>query len=171
MKRLHVIIFLLLSFIFFSCSSAQVNRIYNQSFDFTPFTTYKIIKELPKRPDGVQMPSATYGLIKSAVDLEMAKKSFGKNKERAEFGITWHTALNDKVFENDEALKDWEKNFNSSEEGMLIIDIVYLETGNVVWRGWEKSVLGTENLEERINEAVQEILEPFPPTSVPTGNN
>ncbi len=170
MKTKISFIFLILSFAFISCSSFDVSRDYNHLFDFNVFETYKIVKELPKGPTGQAMPSATYGLIKSAIDLEMAKKGFGKNDERSNFGITWHTALNDEVYENIDDLEAWKQAFSQSDEGMLIIDVIYLKENKVVWRGWAKDVLSSENLKERINEAVSEILDPFPPKSIPVGN-
>lgn len=170
MKLLSAIAILFFSFFLMTCSSIQTNNSYDNSYDFTAFNTYKISKDLPARPDGVQMPSATYSLIKSAIDLEMTKKGIGKNEKLAEIGITWHTALNDEVYETADNVSSWENSFESNEKEMLIIDILDLKSGKVVWRGWAKNVLNTENLEERINEAVKEILVEFPPKSIPTGN-
>ena len=157
------ILFIFFSLLFFSCSSITVNYDYNRSFDFTKYTSYKIIKTIPQRPDGVAMPSFTYNLVREAIESELTKSGVGKNEQRADFGITWHTALNDIVYENVDNLKDWKDNFNSEEEGMLIIDFVDISTGEVVWRGWSKNVLTSENLEEKIKESVHEILSLYPP--------
>ncbi len=170
MKLYTTFILVLLSFVFCACSSSDLSKTYNNSFDFNPLDTYKIVKTLPIGPGGQAMPSATFNLIKSAIDLDMAKKGFGKNKELADFGITWHTALNDEVYENTGDLTGWQKAFSKNDTGMLIIDIIYLKENKLVWRGWAKDVLSSENLEENIKEAVTEILEHFPPKSVPTGN-
>lgn len=170
MKLLSTIVFLFLSIFFIACSSVQTNISYDDSYDFTVFNSYKIVKELPARPDGVQMPSATFSLIKNAINFEMAKKGIGKNNTLAEIGVEWHTALNDDVYETSDNISSWEDNFESTEKGMLIIDVLDMKTKKVVWRGWAKNVLNTEKLEERINEAVAEILIEFPPNSIPTGN-
>lgn len=163
MKRFTFITITFLLFSFAACSSAVVNNSYHHSFDFTKFVSYKIVKVVPKQPAGGQMPSATFGLIKSAIDLEMARKSYGKNDQLADFGIDWHTALNDDVYMSGSSLKRWDGVFAENEKGMLIIDIIDLENNSVVWQGWKKNVLGSENLEEGIKEAVKEILSKFPP--------
>lgn len=161
-------IFLIFIFTFFlvSCSSVNVNNDHNKSFDFTKLSTYKILKELPKLPDGSQMPSLTYNLIASAVDLEMSKRGIGKNELLANFGIDWHTSLDEKVYKNVNSLTNWESNFSHDETGMLILDIVDLESGNVIWRGWAKEVLTSQNLEEKISDSVSKILSQYPPENI-----
>jgi hypothetical protein len=109
------------------------------------------------------MPSLTFNLVREAIESELTKSGVGKNEHRADFGITWHTALNDNVYENVESLKDWNDYFDSAEEGMLIIDFVDINTNQIVWRGWSKNVLTSENLEEKIKESVRKILSLYPP--------
>lgn len=166
MKSAFTFFFFIITLFFFSCSSVKVHTDHNKSFDFTKFTTYKILKELPKLPDGAQMPSLTYDLIGRAIDFELAKHGFGKNNLFANFGIDWHTALDEKIYQNVNSLTNWKSNFSEDETGMLIIDIVDLESGNVVWRGWAKDVLTSQNLEEKISESVSQILSQFPPKNI-----
>lgn len=52
----------------------------------------------------------------------------------------------------------------SYEEGMLIIDIVNADTGNLVWRGWRGVRLSQENFNAgNVREQVRLILSAFPP--------
>ncbi|MCZ7602666.1 MAG: DUF4136 domain-containing protein [Melioribacteraceae bacterium] len=157
------ILFLFIILLFTSCSTITVNSDYDSAFNFTEYTSYKIIKTLPQRPNGVAMPSLTFNLVREAIESELTKSGVGKNEHRADFGITWHTALNDNVYENVESLKDWNDYFDSAEEGMLIIDFVDINTNQIVWRGWSKNVLTSENLEEKIKESVRKILSLYPP--------
>lgn len=157
------ILFLFIILLFTSCSTINVSSDYDRAFNFTEYTSYKIIKTLPQRPDGVVMPSLTFNLVREAIERELTKSGVGKNEHRADFGITWHTALNNHVYENVESLYDWNEKFTSEEEGMLIIDFIDINTNKVVWRGWSKNVLSSENLEEKIKESVHEILSLYPP--------
>lgn len=166
MKLKYFLLFLTLSILLLSCSSLKVDSVHNRSFDFTNFSTYKILKELPTLPDGSQMPSLTYNLIASAIDFEMSKRGIGKNELLANFGIDWHTSLDEKVYKNVNSLTNWESNFSDDETGMLIIDVVDLESGNVVWRGWAKEVLTSQNLEEKISNSVSQILYQYPPENI-----
>jgi hypothetical protein len=109
------------------------------------------------------MPSLTFNLVKEAIELELTKRGIGKNDPRADFGVTWHTAMNKNVYENVDNLKNWKADLNSEEEGMLIIDFIDINTEEVVWRGWSKNILSSENLEEKIKETVREILSLYPP--------
>lgn len=166
MKLKYFLLFLTLSILLLSCSSLKVDSVHNRSFDFTNFSTYKILKELPTLPDGSQMPSLTYNLIASAIDFEMSKRGVGKNDLFANFGIIWYTSLDEKVYTTGESLSGWQSYFNESDSGMLIIDIIDLENNGVVWRGWAKDVLSSQNLEERINASVSEILSKYPPDNI-----
>lgn len=53
---------------------------------------------------------------------------------------------------------------DSYEEGMLIIDIVNADTGNLVWRGWRGVRLNQTNFDDsNVREQVRLILSAFPP--------
>lgn len=157
------ILFMIIILLFSSCSTVTVNSDYDPAFNFTEYTSYKIVKSVPQRPDGVAMPSLTFSLVREAIEYELTKRGIGKNEKLADFGITWYTALNSDVYDNVDNLKDWKSNFNSEDEGMLIIDFVDVNTGKVVWRGWSKNILSSENLEDKIKESVHEILSHYPP--------
>lgn len=53
---------------------------------------------------------------------------------------------------------------NSYEEGMLIVDILDAESGNLVWRGWRGMRLSQENFNDaNVRKQVDLILSAFPP--------
>jgi hypothetical protein len=53
---------------------------------------------------------------------------------------------------------------HSYREGTLVLDLVDPALDQMVWRGWASGVVGhPEESEERIGEAVAEILQRYPP--------
>jgi len=114
--------------------------------------------------------------IKNAVNSQMAAKGFRKTRDNPDFLIASHVGQKQKV-----RVADWGYGYGpyggywgprgvdvyKYEEGPLILDFVDTKSKKLIWRGSAKAQISAnmtpEKREKLIAEAVQKILEKFPP--------
>lgn len=174
------------------CSSMQVSWDYDADADFSGLHTYNWLPA-PKVKSGdpkVQYNSLLESRVKTAVEEQLSQKEFERVEDAPDFLVTYHAAVNDKVsvtYLNDlyGYGSSWSTGYHyrrhvggytarSSEVlvseyqlGTLIIDIVRADSKQLIWRGSASDEVQPDNSPEvrvkRIREAVQKILEQFPP--------
>lgn len=160
-----------------SCSA-----VYDISYDYdrtTDFTSLRSYSWLPV-PEKSNINSLDSVRIKFAVNAQLENKGFEKALINPDFLIAYHLGTKDKV-----NVRPWGYGYGSYgrywggywgyegvsvyqyEEGTLIIDFVESNSKNLLWRGAAKSVVDDaktpEERDKMINEAVQKILNNFPP--------
>ena len=178
MKKMLVLCLLVCFGIIVGCSP-----IYGVKYDFnkqTDFGMYKSYDWMPV-PDKAGMNDLVVDRVKKAVASELGAKGLKQTSQNPDFLIAEHLGKEDKV-----EVDNWGYGYygpimiyrggfwgmdNVStyqyEEGVLILDFVDAGTKKLFWRGAAKAhvqnVDTPEKSEKLINEAVNKILEKYPP--------
>ena len=160
-----------------SCSPIySVKYDYDTKTDFASLRTYDWLP-IPAKAD---IDRLNVERIKNAVNSQMAAKDLRKTPDNPDFLIASHVGKKEKV-----RIADWGYGYGpygrywggyggprgvdvyKYEEGSLILDFVDAKSNKLIWRGSAKAQTNTaktpEKRQELIDEAVQKILEKFPP--------
>jgi hypothetical protein len=147
---------------------------YNRNIDFGHISTYSWLPI----PAKTKINSLDIERIRKAVDTALAAKGLSAVTENPDFRIAQYMGSKDRVqiinwgYDYDPYYWRGSRGFRRSsvfqyEEGILILDFVDAQSNNLIWRGEAKGVLsGATNPKKRdrlIQEAVQKILQNFPP--------
>jgi hypothetical protein len=174
MKRIMIFLSIIIIYALSACSPISVKIDYDSEADFSKYQTYKWIK-LKKKPAAkqVKINSLNQKRIERAVEKELVTKGFEKiEKGKADLLIAAHINVKNKVDIVTYGYGYWRRpryggrvvEARHYKEGVLILDIVDAREKQLIWRGWAKNCLhGPDNAEEKINKAVNKILEDFPP--------
>jgi hypothetical protein len=180
MKAIQTLLILWLVGIIFSCSSVyEVQYDYDQRADFTGLKTYDWLPV----PDKADIESLDITRIKTAVNAELQAKGLIMTSDNPDLLIAEHLGKKDKV-----KVRDWGYDYvpyggywggyrgsggvsvYEYEEGSLILDFVDAESKKMIWRGVAKAEVDDQatpdKKEKLIKEAVQKILENFPPPAL-----
>ena len=176
--RILIIGFVILKLILIiSCSA-----IYDVSYDYdrtTDFSSLRSYRWLPV-PENTKINSLDLMRIKTAIKTELEKKGLEEALINPDFLIAWHWGTKDKV-----NVRSWGYGYGpwgrywggywgdagvsvyQYEEGTLIIDFVESKSKDLFWRGSAKSDVDSAKTPEKrdklINNAVEKILNNFPP--------
>jgi hypothetical protein len=175
MKAMSVIFFLFVMGVTIGCSAVyDVQYDYDTMVDFGGFKTYNWMK-IPEKPD---INNLDVERIKKAVNGILPVKGLRKTIEDPDFLIAVHLAQKDKL-----RVTNWGYSYGPHagywghggvsiyqyEEGSLILDFVDAASEKLIWRGAAKADINAvrtpDKREKLLNEAVQKILENFPPPS------
>ena len=117
--------------------------------------------------------------VENAVKSVLQERGYRLAEENPDFLVTYHTAVGEKErrsgsymslgygrghspFFGTGILLDMTP--RSFKEGTLIVDVVDAETEELIWRGWNDTILNQRNFDQqRVNETVRFILGAFPP--------
>ena len=177
MKTLWTFIILCLMAITISCSPIySVKYDYDTKTDFASLKTYDWLP-IPAKAD---IDRLNVERIKNAVNSQMEAKGVRKAADNPDFLIASHVGKKEKV-----RVADWGYGYGTHgrywggyggprgvdvykyEEGSLILDFVDAKSKKLIWRGSAKAQISAdmtpEKREKLIAEAVQKILEKFPP--------
>jgi hypothetical protein len=162
------------------CSGISVNTDFDNQVDFTKLSTYNWMQAPEDPAADIQKELATNtlveGRVKRAVDEQLAAKGIRKTTEDPDMLVAFHTGVQDKV-----NVQSWGYGYgwgwgpggvNVStvhyQEGSLILDFIDPKTNKLVWRGVATKVLPEkttpEKSEKTIRQAVEKILEKYPPS-------
>ena len=162
---------------------AGCSSIYGVKYDYnkqTDFSMYKSYDWMPV-PDKAGMNDLVVDRVKKAVDSELSAKGLKQTSQNPDFLIAEHLGRKDKV-----EVDSWGYGYYGPrlvyrggfwgpddvstyhyEEGVLILDFVDAGSKKLFWRGVAKAhvqnVDTPEKSEKLINEAVNKILEKYPP--------
>ncbi|MFC1823283.1 DUF4136 domain-containing protein [Thermodesulfobacteriota bacterium] len=158
------------------CSTISVQSTYNKSTDFTKLKTYGWLP-IPKKAN---IDSRNLGVIKKAINAQLASKGLKATSGDPDFLIAAHVEKKDKKLIL--ALSDHGYSHASSDsyggdvgvatlysvEGNLSLDFIDPQTRVLIWRGVGKEQIDTEwsqeELETKVNQVAREILKDFPPS-------
>ena len=177
MKTLCTFIIVCLMALTISCSPIySVKYDYDTKTDFASLKTYDWLP-IPAKAD---IDKLNIERIKNAVNSQMIAKGLRKSPDNPDFLIASHVGKKEKV-----RIADWGYGYGMHgrywggyggprgvdvykyEEGSLILDFVDAKSKKLIWRGSAKAQTNTvktpEKREKLITEAVQKILEKFPP--------
>ena len=171
-----------------ACSTVQVRQDFDQSEDFTRLRTYSWYPK-PQEPTGnIRLDNPLlHDRIVAAVDRTLATKGYTKLEDgKPDFYVNYHLAMQSKL---DVRTIDygapygygvwgvggwggvgWSETYAVPyDEGTLAIDVIDIAKRKLVWRGFGVGRLKEnpkpEQVTERVNAAVEEVLAQFPPKS------
>ena len=185
------ILSLLLVALLTGCSTMEVSFDSDPKADFTGLKTYAWLKE-PQKPTGdprIDGNTILENRIHAAVDAELAARGFRKVTSDPDFLVAYHVSLDKR--RSVQTLNNyygygpgWGYGYGSAyrpgywagapetyvyeyEEGTLILDVVNPENKELMWRGSAQDEVhfksSPEKEEKQLKEAVQRMLEKFPP--------
>lgn len=155
------------------CSSLEVNHDFDQGADFAKYQSYAW---LPPPATGRPQSELNAQRIERAIEAEMKAKGFTQNAETPDLHIMYHVGTKDKI-----QVTDWGYSYGSYywgmggrsvdvyqyEEGTLVVDFVDPTTDQLVWRGWATGTIDRTQspsaIEAKINDAVRQIMQRYPP--------
>lgn len=189
-RTLHVLVPVLAA-ILAGCSTMEVNYDFDPKADFAGLKTYEWLKERQK-PTGdprIDGNSILQNRIHEAVDTELAARGFRKVTSDPDFLVAYHVSLDRR--RSVQTLNSyygygpgWGYGYGSAyrpgywsgspetyvyeyEEGTLILDIVDPNNKELMWRGSAQDEVHFKSTPEKdqtqLSEAVQTMLENFPP--------
>mgnify|MGYP000367810285 CR=1 FL=1 len=191
MKTQLVNIFFVL-FLVSGCSTIKVKNDFNPDVSFTELKSYEWMVETPKRTGDPRIDdnSLLQNRVKQAVESSLALKGYSKvNTGKPDFWVSYHATLDkrtriDEINTYNQYSPGWgwrygrggsayggqyinERSSYTYDEGTLIVDIINPENRELIWRGSATDTVNfshsPEEKEQKINEAVEKLLEQFPP--------
>ena len=181
---------LIIAFGLASCSSLRVSSDYDSEADFSALHSYEWLPA-PRVESGdpkIQYDSLLAGRVKTAVNERLAEKGFERDAGHPDFLVTYHVAIDNKISVT--YLNElygygpgWGPGYRRNimhygypsrnavvseyQVGTLILDVVRAADRQLIWRGTASDEVypdnSTEAREKRVREAVEKILEQFPP--------
>jgi hypothetical protein len=156
------------------CSTMRVNVDYDQDADFSQYKTYRWVSHKPRvKPPRLIDHTLLEKRIKNAADAELGAKGFVKAMgDEPDFLVAFHIGAQNKVdvthygYRYGPRGRWWGRHteVHRYKEGTLILDIVDASSKQLIWRGSARdAVHRPQDLDEKLIEAVQKILEEFPP--------
>jgi hypothetical protein len=147
-----------------ACSSVKVDADYETDTDFEFYTTYAWAPQ--PAPNTPLISDLVVERIKSAVDRELGVKGLKKDvPDQASMQVKYRISIAEKLQVNDPYYAY--NQFQTYEEGTLLLDFVDTKTRNLVWRGSGqtrlKELKTPEERTQRINKVVGAILDQYPP--------
>lgn len=190
--RLGNIITTSVALIFLSgCSTLSVDYDFDQKVNFSQYKKYDWLAF----PKDMQIDELNRARFVTAVEDNLATKGFNQNSSNPDFVIAIHFGKENKVDITNWGYsyapngyyggygyrhRGYAGSYASTggvsvyeyEQGTLILDLVDANTKKLIWRATAKAIISSastpEKQTEKIENAVQEILENFPPKSLNT---
>ena len=185
MKVYTLMIAAMVSALLTGCSTLSVSYDYNQEIDFT---TYKTYNWMPF-PEGIEAKSLNHGRFITAVENNLAAKNIIKNTSAPDFLIAPHFAKEKRINITDwgysyapnviytrRGYRYYDAygyypvggiSVYEYEQGTLILDFIDANNKQLIWRATARSIISPastpQKQTEKINNAVNEILQSFPP--------
>jgi hypothetical protein len=144
------------------CSSVQVRTDYDRDTDFSQYGSFGWAED---RSDG-GVRSLHDARIRSAVERTLTARGYTVTDRRPDALLTYHAAVQRQVAVSPRPFRSrWGgADVRSWPEGTLVIEVVDPSLRQIVWRGVARSVLDrSDDPVARIEEAVHEIFEKYPP--------
>jgi len=163
------------------CSGIRVTTDFDPSANFAAFRSYAWLPDTPQQPGDPRLHNALVdGRVRSAVERALAARGFQKvPTENADFLVTYHLGLETRMDvqtihrSHGYSSRTWHRRHSTQtivteyEMGTLLLDVLD-PTRGLVWRGSANARVRERSdpaqRESRINDAVQKILDRFPPT-------
>lgn len=152
------------------CSGPDIHQDYDPKQDFSKFKTWAWAPTPPQAggaTDPLAVSTLTQERIHRSVEAELARKGFSQvDADSADFWVQHYAVVEQQLVV--EPGYDWGyDDVSSYDKGTIIVDLVTPKTKRLVWRGTASDAVDPDltpsEREERIQEAVREILDQFPP--------
>ncbi len=166
-----------------ACSTLRVSSDYDPAFDFSGLRSWDWLTDTPA---GTVDPRLPTGLVEERIRAALEKHLAARGYQRSgsgtpDFRVGYHAAVEDKVdvrtinrasgygpgWGAGRGLMTSDTYVREYEQGTLILDVVDSRSNRLVWRGSAQAEVYSystpEQREARIDDAVAQILERFPP--------
>ncbi len=191
MGRPAAMLVIVLATLVTACSTMEVSFDFDPNADFKGLKTYAWLEQ-PQKPTGdprIDGNTILQNRIHAAVDAELAARGFRKVSSNPDFLVAYHVSLDKR--RSVQTLNNyygygpgWGYGYGAAyrpgywagapetyvyeyEEGTLIVDIVDPRNKELMWRGSAQDEVHftstPEKEETQLKEAVQRMLENFPP--------
>lgn len=196
MKNIYLVNFAVILFFISGCSTIKVTSDFNPTVSFSGLKSYEWIPDVPEKTGDSRIDGNTllHSRVRKAVDNGLASKGYEKIKTgKPDFWVTYHVTLDkqtkiETINSYHHYGSGWGWRYRRSyspfstlygndtfvyiyDQGSLIIDIVEPESRTLIWRGSATDKVNfshsPEQKEQKINEAVEKLLEKFPPQLEP----
>ena len=171
------------------CSTLSVDYDFDQKANFSQYKKYDWLPF----PKDMKVDELNRARFVTAVEDNLAKKGFNQNSSKPDFVIATHFGKENKVDITNWGYSYAPNGYYGGygyrhsgyagshvntggvsvyeyEQGTLILDLVDANTKKLIWRATAKAIISPastpEKQTEKIKNAVQEILENFPPESL-----
>ena len=162
-----------------ACASVQVHVDYDPSADFGKLRTFTWFPRTREPTGDFRVDSPLLdSRIRNAIEHELVARGFEKVVDRdPDFFVSYHFSIEDRLdvrTVNRTYVDRWgyvvsipETRVNQYQQGTLMIDVADAREKRLVWRGVGTGRLRSspkpQETTQRVNEAVAEILNRFPP--------
>jgi len=163
MYRLPSLVPVLLLAALAACSTVDVDTDFDPGADFSAFATYAWIPATPS----AEFDQSVIDRIEAAVDAGLAEKGLRKapEKEQADVLVSQYVTVQEKVQVVDPYFAYGQ--YQSYEEGTLLLELLDAASGKLVWRGTGmvrlKQLETPEARDERVRKVVEAVLAEYPP--------
>ena len=184
--RVHKgLIFIVLLVLLWGCSSIRVSQDYDLSGQFLSLETYAWQTDHQPQIGDIRVDNTLLDArIRSAVDRSLAEKGYRKvGGDVADFHVAYTYQIGSKIESDNVTFGfgfggggggryggigiDSAGRVREYDEGLLVIDLLDVSTGELLWRGNGTSRVDQhpkpEEAEKRIRQVVEKILAQFPP--------
>lgn len=152
------------------CSGPSIHQDYDAKQDFSKFKTWAWAPTQPQASgptDPMAVSTLTQERIHRSIESELNQKGFDQvDANSADFWVQHYAVVEQQIVV--EPGYDWGyQDVSSYAKGTIIVDVVTPKTKRLVWRGTASDAvdpdLTPKEREDRIQDAVHEILDQFPP--------
>ena len=165
-NRLLILNLVILSLLFSACRSTTFDSDYKKDFNFSTLKVFTIYPSTALKSKSPLIASALGALI----DSSLIKKGYSRGAEVHDFVVTFYTETEVETSYGSVNFDRWKGFWSTKEEplfaakGLIVIDIIDGNTGDVVWRGWDNQLVGREEDQKVVmRNTVERILTLFPP--------
>ncbi|GAB1442876.1 hypothetical protein MASR2M39_17120 [Ignavibacteriales bacterium] len=165
-KRFLLPIVMILALIFSACSTTTFDSDYKKEFNFSTLKVFTIYPSTALKSKSPLIASA----LGSLIDSSLIKKGYSRGAEVHDFVVTFYTETEIETSYGSVNFDRWKGFWSTKEEplfaakGLIVIDIIDGNTGDVVWRGWDNQLVGREEDPKVVmRNTVERILTLFPP--------
>jgi hypothetical protein len=164
------------------CTSIPVTTDYDPSVAFSEFKSFAFLADPPQQVTDTRLHNALVeGRVRNAIVQQLSDRGFAQvAASEADFLVTHHVGL-ERGFDvrtvhstHRYSRRGWSMSAGTQttvreyERGTLLIDILLPAERNLVWRGSAstrlRSTSDPEKRQQRVNNAVKQILKRFPPS-------
>jgi hypothetical protein len=158
------------------CATVRVNSSAARGADLTRYQTYRWSPAAGLFTGDPRLDNNPFfdERVRAAVEQQLGRRGFEKTSSaEPDLLLHYHASVNEQIElsgthgDADSCASAGDCRPFVYDAGTLVLDFVDARTGKVVWTGWAKDTMNgaidnQRQMEEKIDEAVARMLEPFP---------
>lgn len=168
--KIHICLLIAVSVLLNACSTIRTVNDYDPDYDFSTLKTFSWIDN----PNVQQRSMLTVKHFKKTMEQKLAERGMTKTESEPDFKIAFHGKVEQKIDVVNWGYRypGWYTPYGNVDvyqydEGTIIVDFIDTQTNELIYRSTVSAEVGRytdiEKRKSRIEEAVDKILENFPP--------